>query len=81
MTTAGYSPSLGKNLLMGYLPNELAVPGTKLQSMYMNELYPAPSWQWLGLRSRRHPSEGLIGAIMKILCCVKRVPAPGARST
>ena len=39
MTTAGYSPSLGKNLLMGYLPNELAVPGTKLQSMYMNELY------------------------------------------
>ena len=40
VTTAGYSPSLGKNLLMGYLPNELAVPGTKLQSMYMNELYP-----------------------------------------
>ena len=40
MTTAGYAPSLGKNLLMGYLPNELAEPGTKLQSMYMNELYP-----------------------------------------
>ncbi len=25
---------------MAYLPNELAVPGTRLQVMYMNELYP-----------------------------------------
>ncbi|GIS98793.1 MAG: hypothetical protein CM1200mP26_05060 [Acidimicrobiales bacterium] len=25
---------------MSYLPRELAVPGTDLQVMYMNELYP-----------------------------------------
>jgi len=25
---------------MAYLPQELAVPGTDLQVMYMNELYP-----------------------------------------
>ena len=31
---------MGKYLLMGYLPSELAVPGTDLQVMYMNELFP-----------------------------------------
>ncbi len=40
VTTAGPGPSLGKHLLMGYLPAELAVPGTDLQVMYMNELFP-----------------------------------------
>jgi len=39
-TSAGYGPSLGKILLMGYVPNELAAAGTDLQVMYMNELYP-----------------------------------------
>ncbi len=39
-TTAGYAPSVGKVLLMGYVPNELAEPGTDLQVMYMNELFP-----------------------------------------
>jgi len=40
VTSAGYGPSVGKHLLMGYLPNDLAVPGTELQVMYMNELFP-----------------------------------------
>ncbi len=40
VTTAGPGPSIGKHLLMGYLPAELAVPGTDLQVMYMNELFP-----------------------------------------
>ncbi len=40
VTSAGYGPSVGKHLLMAYLPTELAVPGTDLQVMYMNELYP-----------------------------------------
>ncbi len=40
VTSAGYGPSIGKHLLMGYLPNELAVAGTELQVMYMNELFP-----------------------------------------
>jgi glycine cleavage system aminomethyltransferase T len=40
VTTAGAAPSLGTYLLMAYLPPQHAVEGTKLQVMYMNELYP-----------------------------------------
>lgn len=40
MTTAGAGPSLGKYLLMGYLPADLAEEGADFQVMYMNELYP-----------------------------------------
>ncbi|MFQ5556390.1 MAG: glycine cleavage T C-terminal barrel domain-containing protein, partial [Acidimicrobiales bacterium] len=40
VTSAGPGPSVGKYLLMAYLPSEHAVPGTDLQVMYMNELFP-----------------------------------------
>ncbi|MEZ5245410.1 MAG: FAD-dependent oxidoreductase [Acidimicrobiales bacterium] len=40
VTSAGYGPSIGKVLLMGYVPTELAAPGTDLQVMYMNERFP-----------------------------------------
>ena len=40
VTTAGMGPSLGKYLLMAYLPPEQAVEGNDLQVMYMNELFP-----------------------------------------
>ncbi|MFZ4812560.1 MAG: glycine cleavage T C-terminal barrel domain-containing protein, partial [Ilumatobacteraceae bacterium] len=40
VTTAGAGPSVGKYLLLAYLPPEHAVEGTKLQVMYMNEYYP-----------------------------------------
>ena len=40
VTTAGYGPSVGKHLLMAYLPTALAEPGTDLKVMYMNELFP-----------------------------------------
>ena len=40
VTSAGYGPSVGRHLLMAYLPRELADSGTDLQVMYMNELYP-----------------------------------------
>ena len=40
MTSAGAGPSVGKYLLLGYLPPEHAVVGTDLKVMYMNELYP-----------------------------------------
>ena len=40
VTTAGYGPSVGKNLLLGYVPAEHAAPGTQLKVMYMNELFP-----------------------------------------
>jgi glycine cleavage system aminomethyltransferase T/glycine/D-amino acid oxidase-like deaminating enzyme len=40
VTSAGAGPSVGKYLLMAYLPPEYAVVGTDLQVLYMNELYP-----------------------------------------
>ena len=38
--TAGPGPSVGKHLLLAYLPRELAVIGTDLQVNYMNENFP-----------------------------------------
>jgi glycine cleavage system aminomethyltransferase T len=40
VTSAGAGPSLGKHILMTYLPPEHAVEGTKLAVEYMHELYP-----------------------------------------
>jgi len=40
VTSAGYGPSVGRHLLMSYLPSELSSPGTDLQGMYMNGLFP-----------------------------------------
>ncbi|QIK66845.1 FAD-dependent oxidoreductase [Nocardioides sp. HDW12B] len=40
VTTAGSAPSLGKHLLMAYLPPEQAAVGTSLAVSYMEELYP-----------------------------------------
>jgi glycine cleavage system aminomethyltransferase T/glycine/D-amino acid oxidase-like deaminating enzyme len=40
VTTAGAGPSVGKYLLLAYLPPEHALEGTDLAVMYMNELYP-----------------------------------------
>ena len=50
VTTAGYGPSVGKHLLMAYLPPEHAAPGTELQVMYMNETVPRA-----GRRHRQRP--------------------------
>jgi glycine cleavage system aminomethyltransferase T/glycine/D-amino acid oxidase-like deaminating enzyme len=40
VTTAGSAPSLGKHLLMAYLPPDQAVVGNQLAVSYMEELYP-----------------------------------------
>jgi glycine cleavage system aminomethyltransferase T/glycine/D-amino acid oxidase-like deaminating enzyme len=40
VTTAGSAPSLGKHLLMAYLPPDVASIGTKLAVSYMEQLYP-----------------------------------------
>ncbi len=39
VTSAGPGPSVGKHLLMAYLPAELASPGTRLGVVYMNETF------------------------------------------
>ncbi|HWH66631.1 MAG TPA: glycine cleavage T C-terminal barrel domain-containing protein, partial [Gaiellales bacterium] len=40
VTSAGSGPSLGKHLLMAYLPPEQAQVGTELAVEYLNERYP-----------------------------------------
>ncbi|MDE2721710.1 FAD-dependent oxidoreductase [Candidatus Palauibacter polyketidifaciens] len=40
ITSAGMGPSVGKYLLIAYLPPELAAPGTRLRVLYMNEAFP-----------------------------------------
>jgi glycine cleavage system aminomethyltransferase T len=40
VTSAGAGPSVGKHILMAYLPAELAVVGEKLAVEYMGERYP-----------------------------------------
>jgi len=40
VTSAGMGPSVGKFLLLAYLPPEHAIEGTELQVMYQNELFP-----------------------------------------
>jgi len=40
VTSAGSGPSLGKHLLMTYLPPEQAIAGTPLAVEYMGEQYP-----------------------------------------
>ncbi len=40
VTTAGSAPSLGKHLLMAYLPPDQATVGNQLKVSYMEELYP-----------------------------------------
>ena len=40
VTSAGAGPSVGKHLLMSYLPPEQAVVGTELAVEYLGERYP-----------------------------------------
>ncbi|MFZ0090513.1 MAG: FAD-dependent oxidoreductase [Solirubrobacteraceae bacterium] len=40
VTSAGAGPSIGKHILMSYLPPEHATVGAKLQVLYMGERYP-----------------------------------------
>jgi heterotetrameric sarcosine oxidase gamma subunit len=40
VTTAGMGPSVGKYLLLGYLPVDRAVEGAKFGVKYMNEIFP-----------------------------------------
>ena len=40
VTSAGYCPSVGKQVLMAYLPRQLAEPGTELRVMYCYDTFP-----------------------------------------
>ena len=78
MTSAGAGPSLGKYLLMAYLPPEQAVEGSDALAVeYMNERFPvtvAVVGATALVRSRECEDP-----LVKILVCVKRVPMTGGR--
>jgi glycine cleavage system aminomethyltransferase T len=40
VTSAGAGPSIGKHILMSYLPPEHAVVGEQLSVLYLGERYP-----------------------------------------
>ena len=82
VTSAGAGPSVGKHLLMSYLPPEHAREGEQLAVEYMNERYPVtvasrgstPIFDPDNERVRRRSAPG-----MNILVCVKRVPLTGGK--
>lgn len=41
LTSGGYSVSFGRSIGMGYVPPELATPGTRLKVRMLNELWDA----------------------------------------
>ncbi len=56
-TSAGYGYSVGRCIVYGYLPAELAVPGTPVEVEYFDERLPAtvaedPLWDPKGERLR-----------------------------
>ena len=86
VTSAGSGPSLGKYILMTYLPPEHAKVGEQLAVQYMGERYPvtvAVDRRDLTVRPRKQPHPALAGrrAHMHILVCVKRVPLTGGKMT
>jgi glycine cleavage system aminomethyltransferase T len=40
VTSTGSGPSLGKHILLGYLPPDVAQQGTQLKVEYLGEYYP-----------------------------------------
>ena len=77
MTSAGAGPSIGKHILLAYLPPEQAVVGTELAVEYMCERYPV-TVDVAGSTPIFDPENARI-RIMKILVCVKRVPMTGGK--
>ena len=80
VTSAGSGPSVGKHLLMAYLPPEQAVAGTRLTVEYLGEPYPV-TVAVAGLDAAVRPGEraGQELSAMEILVCVKRVPMVGGK--
>ena len=75
VTTAGSAPSLGKHVLLAYLPPEQAVIGTELAVSYMEELYPVVVGSVDATPcSTRRTSGCADGSPVGVLVCVKRVP-------
>ena len=82
MTSAGAGPSIGKHILMSYLPPEYANVGEELAVEYMTERYPV-TVQTDDSTALFDPDNAREGGgpdpRMRILVCVKRCRSPAAR--
>ena len=78
VTSAGSGPSVGKHILLSYLPPEYAVVGTKLQVEYFGERYPV-TVAVVGLdaavRPRERAGQGLTCASWSASSGSRRRPA------
>ena len=73
VTTAGSAPSLGKHVLMAYLPVEEAAIGNELAVSYMEELYPVVVGS-VDATPLFDPRTSGCADEPNVLVCVKRVP-------
>ena len=80
VTSAGAGPSLGKHILMSYLPPEHASVGDELAVQYMGERYPVTVADATTRRRVFDPENTRVRS-MNILVCVKRVPLTGGKIT
>ncbi len=77
VTSAGAGPSVGKYLLMAYLPPEQAVDGHRAPRRLLRRPLPG-----LGRRRRRDPGlrpRERAHPLVNVLVCVKRVPLTGGK--
>ena len=77
VTTAGSAPSLGKHVLMAYLPPDAGRrSATQLAVSYMEELYPVTvgSVDATPLFDPDQRADAADGSMTDVLVCVKRVP-------
>ena len=77
VTSAGAGPSVGKHMLMAYLPPEHAREGEELAVEYMAERYPV-TVAVAGSTPIFDPENARIRS-MNVLVCVKRVPITGGK--
>ena len=80
VTSAGSGPSVGKHLLMAYLPPRCRVEGSSLLVEYMGEQYPVTVAR--ATHAAVRPGERAdqeLRRVMDILVCVKRVPTVGGK--
>ena len=73
VTSAGSAPSLGKHVLLAYLPPDQAVLGNQLAVSYMEELYPVTVGS-IDATPLFDPDNERIRVMTDVLVCLKRVP-------
>ena len=73
VTSAGSAPSLGKHLLMAYLPPGEAAVGTRLAVSYMEELYPVTVVSADATAAFDPDNERVRMRMTRVLVAVKRV--------